>query len=43
VDTLNKLGFTEQATELERWIKDKNPRRKKAAKKAPAPPEPAKK
>ncbi len=33
VDALNKLGFEEKAAELERWIKDKESKKKKNAKK----------
>ena len=31
VDELNRLGFSEKATELERWIKDKETKKKKSA------------
>jgi len=41
VDALNKLGFTEQATELKRWIKDKESKKKKSGKKVPSAPAPA--
>lgn len=41
VDALNKLGFTEQAEELGRWIKDKEIKKKKN-KQISAPPSPAK-
>lgn len=41
VDTLNKLGFTEQASELERWIKDKESKKKKAEKRSSKPAEKA--
>ena len=34
VDELNRLGFTEKAAELERWIKDKETKKKKSGKKA---------
>ncbi len=38
VDALNKLGFSEQAAELARWIKDKESKKKKTAKKlSPSP------
>ncbi len=36
VDALNKLGFTEQAKELERWIKAKEAKKKKHQKKPPS-------
>ena len=38
VDQLNKLGFAEKADELERWLKDKETKKKKSAKKAPPKP-----
>jgi tetratricopeptide (TPR) repeat protein len=47
VATLKSLGFDGKASELERWIKDKEAKKKKSAKKAgvapapPAPPQPA--
>ncbi len=42
VDALNKFGFAEQATELERWIKDKETKKKKSAKQHSAKTTPAK-
>jgi tetratricopeptide (TPR) repeat protein len=36
VDELNRLGFKEKAQELERWLKDKEAKKKKAEKKAAA-------
>ena len=40
VDALNKLGFADKAAELERWIKDKEAKKKKSIKKNSLAPEP---